>query len=125
MGSQGRLSVTNQTPVTTPAGQSNAPVPVSLVQQQMAKSVPNAQVTAQSFNNTIDLTDEEDPKRVTNASAVNNFPPALVAIPSQNAQKQGPSNKVTYLTLKQASPQMQATAQPTRISVQKIGNQYS
>lgn len=109
MGSSGRLLIQSQ--------------PNSTITQLNATNSNAAQSIASntSFGNTIDLTDEEDPKRFNNS--LSSSPPALVAIPSTTQPKAG-SNKVTYVTLKQTSSQ-QINGQQTRIAVQKIGNQYS
>lgn len=71
---------------------------------------------ASTSANTIDLTDEDDPRRGAIIQNGTN-PPALVAIPPQSK----PGQKVTYVM--QPRPGQQNN--PQRIALQKVGNQYS
>lgn len=76
------------------------------------------------MNNMIDLTDEEDSKRVAQNGT---NPPALVAIPNNQGNKtvvgQG---KVNFVTLKPGTPQAQLQmAQQNRLaSMHKVGGAY-
>lgn len=80
---------------------------------------PPVSSTVSPFDNTIDLTDEDDLKR--SPSNTVNSPPALVAIPNQTKANVANNKQVKYVTLNTNSAQL---GNPTRIAVQKIGNQY-
>lgn len=76
------------------------------------------------MNNLIDLTDEEDSKRVAQNGT---NPPALVAIPNNQGNKtvvgQG---KVNFVTLKPGTPQaqLQMVQQNRLASMHKVGGAY-
>lgn len=86
-------------------------------------SITRSPAATASINNLIDLTDEEDSRRVVQNGS---NPPALVAIPNNQGNKtvvgQG---KVQFLTLKNSTPQAQVQlVQQNRLAMQKIGGNY-
>lgn len=87
-------------------------------------SITRTTAAATSSNNLIDLTDEEDSRRV---SQNGNNPPALVAIPNNQGNKtvvgQG---KVNFVTLKPGTQQAQLQmAQQNRLAaMHKVGGAY-
>lgn len=94
-------------------------------QSKMANtSITRSPATTTAMNNLIDLTDEEDSRRVVQNGT---NPPALVAIPNNQGNKtvvgQG---KVSFVTLKSNSPQaqLQMVQQNRLATMQKIGNNY-
>lgn len=103
---------------------SNSTIVYSSQSKPANTSITRSPATTASMNNLIDLTDEEDSKRVVQNGS---NPPALVAIPNNQGNKtvvgQG---KVQFVTLKQNSPQAQVQlVQQSRLAtMQKIGGNY-
>lgn len=86
--------------------------------------IANTSITRTSMNNLIDLTEEEDSRRVAQNGT---NPPALVAIPNNQGNKtvvgQG---KVSFVTLKPGTPQaqQQQLLQQNRLAMHKVGGAY-
>lgn len=103
---------------------SNATAVYSSQSKVSNTSITRTTATATSMNNLIDLTDEEDSKRV---ASNNTNPPALVAIPNNQGNKmvvgQG---KVNFVTLKPGTPQaqLQMVQQNRLAAIQKVGGSY-
>ncbi|XP_037044608.1 activating transcription factor 7-interacting protein 1 [Bradysia coprophila] len=87
-------------------------------------SITRSSTASSSMNNLIDLTDEEDSKRVAQNGT---NPPALVAIPNNHGNKtvvgQG---KVNFVTVKPGTPQaqLQMVQQNRLASMHKVGGAY-
>lgn len=87
-------------------------------------SITRSSTASSSMNNLIDLTDEEDSRRVAQNGT---NPPALVAIPNNHGNKtvlgQG---KVNFVTVKPGTPQaqLQMVQQSRLASVHKVGGAY-
>lgn len=91
--------------VNTPPG-SNATVVYSSQSKMANTSITRSTATTTAVNHLIDLTDEEDSKRV---SQNGTSPPALVAIPNNQGGNKTVvgQGKVNFVTLKPGTPQSQ------------------